>query len=390
MVRSYSVLFAALTFSFTQPVLADELVEGFIGAANDVYKNSSQTGQCCNTVANSVLIAPRLLWWNDSGWAATFSPYAEYELQSEQGFVNFREANVTYAAENIEWLLGYSVVYWGVTEVYQPVNIINQYEGRIALGYEEKMGQPMLQARWLPDWGEMQVLLLPFHQPRQFRDPQQRRALTKPVSSNAFYSDGKNQLDSAIRISFWQGALDVGISAFYGNSREPLLVEQVDEWQAYYAEIFQLGTELQWTQDDLLLKWESTYKSGESESYQTLVTGLEYSVYGFSFSQGTLGLIAEYAWDNRDNSAPPTIYNNDIFLGLRWQANDVRDTELLLSGLFDLEHTSPIYKLTASGRVSEQWKWVVEGYYLSSMSNNESIVYLENDSYFSFGVEYYF
>ncbi|WP_045415140.1 hypothetical protein [Vibrio owensii] len=385
-----TLLLTSLSLPFSSAGFADWQTEGFVGLTADLYKDEAQTGQCCDTLANRALIAPRLLWWNDSGWAATFSPYAEYEFQSEQGFINLRETNITYAGETIEWLLGFGVVYWGVTEVYQPVNVVNQYDGRIALGYEKKMGQPMLQARWLPDWGDVQMLLLPFHQPRKFRKPDQRRTLIKPVDDDAIYSDGENALDSAIRIGFWQDALDVGISAFYGNSREPLLIERSNDWQASYARIFQLGTELQWTQDDLLLKWEGTFKSGEGSDYFTLVTGFEYSVYGFSFSQGTLGLIAEYAWDNRDTYAPPTIYNNDAFLGLRWQANDVQDTEFLLSGLFDLEQTSPIYKLTASGRINEHWKWIAEGYYLSSMSNNEPIAYLENDSYFSIGAEYYF
>ncbi len=358
MTRALNLLLTSLSLSFTPTVFAYWQAEGFVGLTADLYKDDAQAGQCCDTLANRALIAPRFLWWNDSGWAATFSPYVEYEFQSEEGFINLRETNVTYAGGNIEWLLGYSVIYWGVTEVYQPVNVVNQYDGRIALGYEEKMGQPMLQARWLPDWGDVQMLLLPFHQPRQFRKPNQRRTLTKPVSDDVIYSDGEHHLDSAIRIGFWQDALDVGISAFYGNSREPLLIERSNDWQASYAQIFQLGSELQWTQDDILLKWEGTYKSGEGKDYLTLVTGFEYSVYGFSFSQGTLGLIAEYAWDNRDSHAPPTIYNNDVFLGVRWQANDIQDTEFLLSGLFDLEQTSPIYKLTASGRVNEHWKWV--------------------------------
>ncbi|WP_045461433.1 hypothetical protein [Vibrio hyugaensis] len=390
MTRALTLLLTSLSLSFTPTVFAYWQAEGFVGLTADLYKDDAQAGQCCDTLANRALIAPRFLWWNDSGWAATFSPYVEYEFQSEEGFINLRETNVTYAGGNIEWLLGYSVIYWGVTEVYQPVNVVNQYDGRIALGYEEKMGQPMLQARWLPDWGDVQMLLLPFHQPRQFRKPNQRRTLTKPVSDDVIYSDGEHHLDSAIRIGFWQDALDVGISAFYGNSREPLLIERSNDWQASYAQIFQLGSELQWTQDDILLKWEGTYKSGEGKDYLTLVTGFEYSVYGFSFSQGTLGLIAEYAWDNRDSHAPPTIYNNDVFLGVRWQANDIQDTEFLLSGLFDLEQTSPIYKLTASGRVNEHWKWVAEGYYLSSMSSSEPITYLENDTYLSIGAEYYF
>ncbi len=164
-------------------------------------------------------------------------PYMEYEAPCEQGFINLREANRTYAAESTEWLIGYGLMYWGVM-VYQPVNILNQYDGRIALGYEEKIGQSMLQMRWLPEWGETQFLIPPFHQTRTWREPNQRRALTKPVSSDALYLDGEQPLDLASRVSFWKDGLDIALSAFYGNRREPLLIETASEWQQSYAKIF--------------------------------------------------------------------------------------------------------------------------------------------------------
>ncbi|MFO4721074.1 malate transporter [Vibrio cholerae] len=383
----YALLPLSLWASFSG---AEEKVEGYIGLAADFYQESSPNSVCCDHFAATMILAPRMSWWNEQGWAVNFTPYMEYEAPSEQGFINLREANLTYAAESTEWLIGYGLVYWGVTEVYQPVNIVNQYDGRIALGYEEKMGQPMLQMRWLPEWGETQFLILPFHQTRTWREPNQRRALTKPVSSDALHPDGEQPLDLASRVNFWQDELDIALSAFYGNSREPLLIETASEWQQSYAKIFQFGTELQWTKDDLLVKGEGTLKSGEGSTYGTLVAGFEYSLYGFSFSQGQLGLIAEYTWDNRDTSAPATIYDNDLFLGLRWQANDVSDTELLLSGLFDLDDASQIYKLTASGRINHHWRWVAESYYLSAMANNEPMAYLSSESYLSIKAEFYF
>lgn len=85
MSKARTLLLIGLSLSFSSTGFADWQTEGFVGLTADLYKDEAQMGQCCDTLANRALIAPRLLWWNDSGWAATFSPYAEYEFQSEQG-----------------------------------------------------------------------------------------------------------------------------------------------------------------------------------------------------------------------------------------------------------------------------------------------------------------
>ncbi|WP_432463424.1 hypothetical protein [Agarivorans sp. QJM3NY_33] len=391
MVKSMRCLACVLMAFYVGDVSAEMMLEGYAGLAGEVYAEAPLSAeQCCHRFNPKITLAPKLKWWNDDGWNVLLAPYSRYEPQADVIFGNWREANIAYNAQRYSVTVGIDTVYWGVTEVYQPINIVNQYDGRIALGNDEKIGQPMLHFQYWPQWGEAQLLLLPFHQVRPFREPQQRLSPGKPVGEEIVYSDGKRNLDLAARVAFWRDELDLGISLFNGNSREPMLLDDGAQLLQSYATMTQLGLGLQWTRDDLLWKWESVAKHGEGKNYLTLVTGAEYSLYGFEFSPGQLGLIAEYTWDNRDTQAPPTLYNHDLFVGLRWQANDVSDTELLLSGLFDLKKNSQLYQLTASGRVSNHFRWVAEGFWLSAMSPTEPIFYMSKDSYLSLGLEYYF
>ncbi len=148
--------------------------------------------------------------------------------------------------------------------------------------------------------------------------------------------------------------------------------------------------DVQWTLEDLLLKLDGAKRWGQGRAYYSLATGVEYSIYDFNGSDGQMGLIVEYTRNNRSRTAPPTIYNNDLFLGVRWQNNDVNSTEMLVSSLIDLEKNSQLYKLTWSRRLNDYFKLDLEGAWLGAMSKEEPIAYLEKESYLEASLKYFF
>ncbi|MGF1700244.1 malate transporter [Photobacterium makurazakiensis] len=374
---------------------ANSAIDGYTSLNLSMFADDpTYSAQCCQHFNADIVMYPRYQYWHNNGVSVAISPYLRWDTQAETMFANIREANIGYQGGQQAVTFGIGEVYWGVTEVYQPVNIVNQYDGRLALGYEDKMGQPMVHYQYWPTWGEVHLFLLPFHQVRAFREPEQRLSLGKPVSNNAVYAAGKQALDVAARLTYWHDTLDIAFSIFQGNSREPFLQETPAQYLQHYANITQLGVEAQHSKDDLLLKLEATHKWGEGRPYTTLVTGFEYAFYGFAHSNGQIGLITEYTFDNRQtktgNWVPPTIYNNDVFVGVRWQSNSVNDTEMLLSGLVDLEKNSQLYKLSASRRLSNYLKFTVEGFWLAEMATTEPMAYLQQESYVEMAVEYYF
>ncbi len=58
----------------------------------------------------------------------------------------------------------------------------------------------------------------------------------------------------------------------------------------------------------------------------------------------------------REDQAPPTAFEDDLFLGARWVLNDVQDTAFLLGGLIDREDGSVALSIEAERRLAGHWK----------------------------------
>ena len=314
------------------------LLEGHTAIVVNGFKDEPGfDNQCCRRLSSAVELAPRIQYWNDSPWSANLSVYYQRDLSSSLGFGDINESSVTYNADSWSLLMGIGEVYWGVTEAYQPNNVINQYDGRRGLGYDEKIGQAMVHYQYWPEWGEVHAFLLPWHRARSYRKTEQRLSTNKPVDDDPVYTDGKQTVDLAARAVWQLDAIDLSLNGFKGNSREPRLIEGSHSFQQQYANVTHLGMDVQWTLEDVLLKFDGARRWGEGSPYVSLATGVEYSLYDVQGLDGQMGLIVEYIYDDRSDDAPSTLYNNDVFLGVRWEGNDVNSTEMLLSGLFDLE-----------------------------------------------------
>lgn len=105
-------------------------------------------------------------------------------------------------------------------------------------------------------------------------------------------------------------------------------------------------------------------RSGQGKRFAALVAGLEYTHYGVFGGSKDIGLLFEYLYDGRSAAAPPTPFNNDIFVGLRVAFNNAPNTELLVSATIDLDTQATILGLNASRRLHDKWKIEVESRFL--------------------------
>ena len=95
-------------------------------------------------------------------------------------------------------------------------------------------------------------------------------------------------------------------------------------------------------------------------------------------------------WDERKLEAP-TLFNNDIGLGLRWSANDTDSTVLLAGTIYDLETSSMALFLEAERRLSNQLKLSFEARFQISVEDQDRILYpLRNEDFLRLQVTYYF
>jgi hypothetical protein len=87
-------------------------------------------------------------------------------------------------------------VFWGVTESSHLVDIINQSDFVENIDTEDKLGQPMVSLRWLPEWGTLDLFLMPLHRERTFQGLAGRPRLPLPIDQDNPVYESSAAIDS--------------------------------------------------------------------------------------------------------------------------------------------------------------------------------------------------
>jgi hypothetical protein len=263
---------------------------------------------------------------------------------------------------------------------------------------EEKLGQPMVHLSIPQDWGVLDLFGLPYFRERTFPGPDGRlRPEIVIDTDNPLYENGAEEthFDIAVRYSRVLDSADIGIYYFRGTAREPMLRLSVDSLDRpillpYYQQIDQVGLDLQMVTGNWLWKLESLYQFNDNRNYFAATGGFEYTFYGIGDSMADLGLIAEFAYDDRDDDAT-TSFENDIFLGLRLGANDVASTEILAGLSYDLNGKGNIMEIEASRRLTDRIKIFLEAWAFFNTDPEDSFLYgIRDDDFVRLRLSYYF
>lgn len=317
----------------------------------------------------ALVAAPEMrLEWNDGDDRLTLSPFIRLDADDDnRSDWDLREASWLHQAGPWTWYAGIGHVFWGVSESRHLIDIVNQTDWVDDVDEEAKLGQPMIQAeRWTENAGTFSVFLLPGFRERTFPAADARLRGTLPVDvDSAEYESaaGRHRVDWAVRWSYTTGNWDVGVSGFNGTSREPNLIPRIDSDPGpvlvpRYTVISQLGTDIQYTKDAWLWKLEALGRSGQGKTFLAYIAGFEYTAFNLADSGADLGVLVEYLYDGRDTSAPPTIYDDDWFAGIRLALNDTQDTMLLAGAIVESKGTFAV--LEAERRLGESWKLELE------------------------------
>jgi len=287
-------------------------------------------------------------------------------------------------------------VFWGVTESRHLVDIINQTDGVEDIDEEDKLGQPMVMLGTQRDWGEVLLYLMPYFRKRTFPDENGRLRTPIPVDGEAakFESGAEeHHLDLAVRYSHSIGDWDVGTYYLYGTSREPVLAPNAngDRLVPFYELIHQVGTDIQFTREAWLWKFEGILREGQGDLFTAAVGGFEYTLYQILNSTADLGLLLEYNWDGRDDfEAPPTIFDHDMFLGSRLALNDVQNTEALLGTVVDTDNASTLLFVEAERRLGDSWKVQMEARFFLNVDNTDPAVAFKQDNFINLIIQRHF
>ncbi len=300
--------------------------------------------------------------WDGGDQQLVFKPFFRTsEYHDGRAHVDIRELYWLMSGDDWELRVGVDKVFWGVTEAYHLVDVINQADLLENPDGEQKLGQPMIKYSHEGEVGVLDAYLLLGFRERAFPN-EKGRLRTHPMVdvNNAQYETHKDYPGFAAR---WSGSLDdwdLGLAYFHGISREPRfelsLAEGVPVLTPHYDVIDQVSLDVQLVDDDWLWKFETLYRSGSANSYAAATGGFEYTFVGIADTDMDLGVLLELIYDDRAELAA-TPFNRDVFIGLRWVGNDVAGTEVLAGLLYDQQNHSRFLGVEASRRLVNDWKF---------------------------------
>lgn len=396
-----TVLLSTLALLSAKDVRAGELgpvdLSGFVGVEGRYFAQSpAHTGQESEPEL-SVILNPEFRYrTEDRAHQFSFIPFYRHDSRDDaRSHFDVREAYWLWIGDEIEVLVGANKVFWGVAESRHLVNIINQTDAVEDLDGEDYLGQPMVNIGAQLDWGRVDLYALPYFRERTFPGTSGRFRTAVPVDTkNAQFeaSDDEKHIDFAARYSHYFGDWDVGLSYFYGTSREPTLALNNTGTRLIpmYELINQFGTDIQYTIDAWLWKFEGIVREGQGDTFAAAVGGFEYTFYQIYDDAWDFGVLAEYQYDNRDFQAPGTAADEDIFIGTRLTLNDIQDTSLLAGLSYDPDTKEAFYNLEAERRIGDNYSVELRIRYLAGSDPGDDATAFEHDDYFQLRFSRYF
>ena len=313
-------------------------------------------------------------------WAITGFARGDVD-DRHRSHLELREASWTWQPAAWQLRAGMLMEFWGVTESNRLVDVVNQRDQREAPDADAKLGQPGIAWSGRAAGGTLEILALAYHRPREFGFGHGRfRPPPTFVSAPEYGSAaGRRRVDWAARWSTRVRALDVGLSSFWGTSREPTFRGDTAPLPRY-AIMHQTGIDAQLTLGALLMKVEAIRRREDGDAFGALTTGGEYAFGNVAGAGGDIVVFAELTLDER-RARTLTGLDRDLFLAARWSPNDEAGSELTVGGTLDLARGAHVVRLEGSRRWSGNWRVVGEAHLIGGQGATEFGYLMRRDSF---------
>ncbi|KYG63941.1 hypothetical protein AZI86_14105 [Bdellovibrio bacteriovorus] len=344
--------------------------------------------------------------------------------ESERNYFDFTEAYLRYKGDTISLQAGYALYSWGVTDGYNPIDIVNSKQyfdplqsrkmGALSLSYSQSFETwdydliyipqnkgailPGENSRWLP-----REIFIP-------ETPDNDIVLLLPETLRYRFGARENLNDAldnniAARIQ-WRGFVDLGLYYYDGVASFPLVKPQVTGSVVQVSpktvvsvdpDVFlktqnyrlrQGAISMVRNQWDLLFKLAATYQQSiGDDSYlpgwmQETVLAMEKN---FQFgSDGMLIAVLQKSFISSEKSNDSNLSTTEIFrdswmLGGRLSWSEVWSASLL--GLLETRHNSNYSEFGIGRRLGDAWNLNISARLISGDAQNPLGVYEKNDSY---------
>jgi hypothetical protein len=337
-------------------------------------------------------------WAGDIGDSSAFTlnlfaraaPHADDEF-----FGDIRDATLSFNGGDTEFKAGVLSETWGVLEAWNPVDIVNQRDMVEDFQGDAKLGQPGLEITTRKDDLVLSFIALTYARERRIAEGEDRlRALPERVRS-ADFEDGRFAPSFAARAQYRIGDLDLAVSQFWGHARDPLYTPIINAnglvgFDAYYQRIAQTGLEAQYVIGDSVLKSETIYQTGGVDSFIGGGVGFESTFSRLAGGGSSVTVYAEFYRDTRSREAPLTPFQEDAFIGARYNLNDTSDTVFEVRCTHDLEWHSNLVDLRAQRRLEGVGVISAQIILPLQVKRDPALQGFENDKYLKLGLAWYF
>lgn len=372
-------------------------VTGFFGLDSRSFWEDERFAEQDSRLNTSLRVQPEAYWRSADGrQRVSLVAFGRLDSQDEKrSHIDLREAYWGYEGDGWDIRAGISKVFWGVAESRHLVDVINQTDLVEDIDQEDKLGQPMVNVNVQRDFGRFELYVMPWFRERTFVgiDGRLRFPLPIDVEDPRYESRDRNRhTDVALRYSHYVGDLDIGVHVFEGTSREPrfALNDSSDRFVPVYEQISQVGVDLQLTRDAWLWKFEGLRREAQSGDFNAAVGGLEYTFYGVADRAVDLGLLIEYLYDDRDAAAPPTPFDNDVFIGARLALNDSSDTSVLAGAVIDVQTHERFLNIEAERRFGDSLTFDLRLRAFSNASPSSLLDGFAQDDYLQLSLSWYY
>jgi hypothetical protein len=396
----YLLLLSVIVLFASERRLVAQEVSGFVAAEARVFPQSPLDEQQAGAGVSFVLKPEFYIDFAGGSQSVLFVPFYRWDQHDEnRTHWDIRELFWLTYGDWWELAVGFRQIFWGVTESQHLVDIINQTDFVENIDGEQKLGQPMIHLALINDLGIFEFFALTGFRERSF--PSLNGRLRFPVKidiDRATFESSQEEkhIDLAGRYSQSFGPIDLGLSYFYGTSRDPRFFIDFNNPQEpvfipHYDLIHQAGLDLQYTEGAWLWKLEAITKSSHQFQLYATTGGFEFTFSNISSSGIDLGIISEYLYNAGDRFFFPfSPFSNHLFVGTRLAFNDVQSTDILAGGIVNSKNGTAFLTVEASRRIGDAWKLNLELRGFGQVSSADYFYAFRRDTYVRTELVWYF
>jgi len=331
---------------------------------------------------------------------------------THRSYARIDELYGEYEFDDSQVLVGKSIRFWGALEVRNIADVFNPYDLRADPFYKTKLGVINAEYTRYTETGELSFIVQLYEQPREMS-----------AYPYVYYYFPKN-ITYSKDLKTQHGRYRPNIYVKYSDSYEG------DTYSLDYNVIFQNGYDSQryytthLTANNEVETNEHAYLVNKFITYDTLVSGAtlykleaiftdvlnndqisDYSHLGLGvehtipqvYDEADLGLLAEYySYDTIDGSKRNDlqlfeVFQNDLFLGLRYSFNKGDDSTIVGGGIFDLDYDEDVYYFEYNTRIADSYKITFDYRYIEPSKHYATVFNLMGrHQRISLKVGYYF